>query len=314
MIISLDKETFNELLNDFSERVSKKFFEKVPYERWRALGKLKQALQYETIDIVFQEEDNGAIGLVVIYEPNGDPYMTFTAWDKSFGTYLVEEFVLQKRIMAKTVVRKYKDENEKENETMKNFNFDFGPCNGDRVRLSMYGIAIQNTAGTWVSYNPADGSVIDVEVFSFEDAGKYMFKMPVAIKDIAAGDVIVHNRVPVFVTEVTEDGKICVVDIRAGERKEIIPTTNMFGFNFVTKIVSLFNAVGEAPTPEQPFGNMLPFLMMNENEIDPMMMMLMMQNQGGGTANFLNNPMMLYCLMKNETNDILPLMFMMNQG
>ena len=313
MIISLDKETFNELLNDFSEQVKDKLFEKIPYERWRALVKLKQSLQYETIDIVFQEEDDGAIGLVVINEPNGDPYITFTAWDKGFGTYLVEVFILQIRIVAETVARKYKDENEKENETMKNFNFDFGPCNGDRVRLSMYGIAIQNTAGTWVSYNPADGSVIDVEVFSFEDAGKYMFKMPVAIKDIAAGDVIIHNRVPVFVTDVT-DGKISVVDIRAGERKEVIPTTNMFGFNFVTKIVSLFNAVGEAPTPEQPFGNMLPFLMMNENEIDPMMMMLMMQNQGGGTANFLNNPMMLYCLMKNETNDILPLMFMMNQG
>lgn len=313
MVFSFDKETFNELLNNFSILVRNKLFKKITYDDWRDLVKLKESLEhYETIDIIFHQDNSEKVtDLIVINDSNGDPYMSFSPWDKSFGTYLMEEFILNEPGKVKTT-NEIKN-NEKENEIMKNFNFDFGPCNGDRVRLSMYGIAIQNTAGTWVSYNPADGSVIDVEVFSFEDAGKYMFKMPVAIKDIAAGDVIIHNRVPVFVTDVT-DGKISVVDIRAGERKEVIPTTNMFGFNFVTKIVSLFNAVGEAPTPEQPFGNMLPFLMMNENEIDPMMMMLMMQNQGGGTANFLNNPMMLYCLMKNETNDILPLMFMMNQG
>lgn len=204
------------------------------------------------------------------------------------------------------------DEGEKTK--MKGFNFDFGPCTNDQVRMSMYGLAIKNASGEWVSYN--DGQVVNVDVLNF-DGAKYMFKMPVAVKDIAVGDIVIHNRVPMFVESI-ENG-IHVVDIRAGEKKEILPTTNMFGFNFVTKIVSLFNAFQSSPTPDQPFGNMLPFLMLNGEDgksmdSDTMLMFMMMQNQNGST-NIFTNPMMLYFLMKDKGgNDILPLMLMMNQN
>ena len=204
------------------------------------------------------------------------------------------------------------DEGEKTK--MKGFNFDFGPCTNDQVRMSMYGLAIKNASGEWVSYN--DGQVVNVDVLNF-DGAKYMFKMPVAVKDIAVGDIVIHNRVPMFVESV-ENG-IHVVDIRAGEKKEILPTTNMFGFNFVTKIVSLFNAFQSSPTPDQPFGNMLPLLMLNGEDgktmdSDTMLMFMMMQNQNG-SANVFANPMMLYFLMKDKGgNDILPLMLMMNQN
>ena len=204
------------------------------------------------------------------------------------------------------------DEGEKTK--MKGFNFDFGPCTNDQVRMSMYGLAIKNASGEWVSYN--DGQVVNVDVLNF-DGAKYMFKMPVAVKDIAVGDIVIHNRVPMFVESI-ENG-IHVVDIRAGEKKEILPTTNMFGFNFVTKIVSLFNAFQSSPTPDQPFGNMLPFLMLNSEDgksmdSDTMLMFMMMQNQSG-SANIFANPMMLYFLMKDKGgNDILPWMLMMNQN
>ena len=204
--------------------------------------------------------------------------------------------------------------NEGEKTKMKGFNFDFGPCTNDQVRMSMYGLAIKNASGEWVSYN--DGQVVNVDVLNF-DGAKYMFKMPVAVKDIAVGDIVIHNRVPMFV-EYVENG-IHVVDIRAGEKKEILPTTNMFGFNFVTKIVSLFNAFQSSPTPDQPFGNMLPFLMLNGEDgksmdSDTMLMFMMMQGQNG-SANMFSNPMMLYFLMKDKGNsDMLPLMFMMNQS
>ena len=197
---------------------------------------------------------------------------------------------------------------------MKGFNFDFGPCTNDQVRMSMYGLAIKNASGEWVSYN--DGQVVNVDVLNF-DGAKYMFKMPVAVKDIAVGDIVIHNRVPMFVESV-ENG-IHVVDIRAGEKKEILPTTNMFGFNFVTKIVSMFNAFQSSPTPDQPFGNMLPFLMLNGEDgkamdSDTMLMFMMMQNQNGSTNSFAN-PMMLYFLMKDKGgNDILPWMLVMNQN
>ena len=213
---------------------------------------------------------------------------------------------------AKKANENKNDEGEKTK--MKGFNFDFGPCTNDQVRMSMYGLAIKNASGEWVSYN--DGQVVNVDVLNF-DGAKYMFKMPVAVKDIAVGDIVIHNRVPMFVESI-ENG-IHVVDIRAGEKKEILPTTNMFGFNFVTKIVSLFNAFQSSPTPDQPFGNMLPFLMLNGEDgktmdSDTMLMFMMMQNQSG-SANVFANPMMLYFLMKDKGgNDILPLMLMMNQN
>lgn len=213
---------------------------------------------------------------------------------------------------AKKANENKNDEGEKTK--MKGFNFDFGPCTNDQVRMSMYGLAIKNASGEWVSYN--DGQVVNVDVLNF-DGAKYMFKMPVAVKDIAVGDIVIHNRVPMFVESV-ENG-IHVVDIRAGEKKEILPTTNMFGFNFVTKIVSMFNAFQSSPTPDQPFGNMLPFLMLNGEDgksmdSDTMLMFMMMQNQNG-SANVFANPMMLYFLMKDKGgNDILPWMLMMNQN
>ena len=189
------------------------------------------------------------------------------------------------------------NKNKKENGNMKGFNFDFGPCS-NTVRLSMYGMAIQNVAGEWVSYNPDSGEIINVDVFNMPDGGKYMYKMPVAIADVAVGDVVIHNRVPMFVTAIGENGTFTVTDVRAGESKTIIPTRNMFGFNFMTKVVSLFNAFTNAPTADQPFGNMLPFLMCGEGkDIDPMMMFMMM-NQGG--TNGAMNSMMLYFMTKDN--------------
>ena len=212
--------------------------------------------------------------------------------------------------VKKIVKEEIKNNNNEEKKEMKGFNFDFGPCTGDQVRMSMYGLAVKNAAGTYVSYNPKSGEIVDVDVLNF-DGAKFMYKIPVAIKEITVGDIIVHNRKPMFVIALPTEGTTAItcVDVCAGEQKQVIPTVNMFGFNFVTKIVSLFNSVGDnAPTPDAPFGNMLPFMLMNEGEtIDPMMMMFMM----GGKMD-MSNPMMMYFMLKdNKNSDLLPLMFMM---
>ena len=222
---------------------------------------------------------------------------------KNYKIHDLDAFNMPMSSSLKTPIDKM---NDKEIKDMKGFNFDFGPCSNDNVRMSMYGLAIQNNAGVWVSYNK--GQVIDVDVMNF-DGRQYMFKMPVAIKDIKVGDVVVHNRVPMFVTSV--EGGVHVVDIRAGEAKTIVPTTNMFGFNFITKIVSMFDAFGTAPTADQPFGNMLPFMLMGDNkDIDPMMMFMMMN---GGNFD-MSNPMMMYFMFKdgNKGGDMLPMLMMMN--
>ena len=194
---------------------------------------------------------------------------------------------------------------------MTGLNFDFGPCTGDNIRMSMYGLAVKNASGTWVSYNKDSRQIIDVDILNF-DGSRFMFKMPVAIKDIQIGDIVVHNRVPMFITEIDDCGKLFAVDVRAGEEKCIIPTRNMFGFDFVTKIVSLFDAIGGAPSPDQPFGNMLPLLIAgsdNANNIDPLMIMMMTQGVQGVDA---SNPWMLYAMMKDNENmnSLLPLLLL----
>lgn len=200
------------------------------------------------------------------------------------------------------------DNNNKENNKMNGINFDFGKVTSDAVRLSLYGIAVKSVNGNYVSYDPKSHSIMDVEIVNMPVNGM-LYKMPVAIKDIKAGDVVIHNKVPMFVVEVHES-TVKVIDIREGAEKEIYPTKNIFGFNFMTKIISLLDLSNSGANTDNPFGNMLPFLMMNENskDFDPMMFMLM----NGGKFD-TSNPMLMYFMMKDgdKSSDMLPFMLMM---
>ena len=205
-------------------------------------------------------------------------------------------------------------DDKKGNNKMKAFNFDFGPCTNDNIRMSMYGLAVKNANGTWVSYNPESKEIIDVDIFNF-DGGKFLYKMPVAIKDVKVGDIVIHNRKAMFVIDVSETD-MTAIDPQAGEEKKILLTKSPFGFNVATKVVSLFNMTSDAPTPDAPFGNMLPFLMMSESngEFDMNTMLMLSMMGGQGSMDFAKNPMMMYFLMKDTKNmdELLPLMFMGN--
>lgn len=190
------------------------------------------------------------------------------------------------------------------------FNFDFGRVT-DAVRVSTYGLAIKGVDGRYVSWDNKNKSVMDVEVLSMPGS-EFVYKIPVAIKDVKVGDVVVHNRVPMYVTAVNAQ-TLTVVDIREATEKTIYPVKSPFGFNFVTKVVSLFDSVNGTASADAPFGNMLPFMLMGNNDMDPMMLMMMNQN---GNTNLMSNPMMMYFLMKDgKGSDMLPfvMMGMMNQ-
>lgn len=203
--------------------------------------------------------------------------------------------------------------NNKENNNMK-FNFDFGPVNPTRVHMSMYGLAVKNKAGTWVSYDAASGNIVDVDVFNF-DGAKFLYKMPVAIKDIAAGDVVIHNSAPMFVLGVPAGGKtLTVVDVISGERKDIMLATSPFGFNFATKVVNfLGNMMTGAATTDNPFGNMWMLMAMsNEGEgkdMNDILPFLMMNN---ATVGMDNNMLMFMALSntKDGSKDMLPWLLM----
>lgn len=191
-------------------------------------------------------------------------------------------------------------------------NLEFGPVRG--MNLSHLGIALRNAAGEIVSYDKNKDEIVNVDLIDFNAQGM-IYAMPVAIKDIKKGDVIRHtNSNAVFVTSV-ENG-IHVVDVAAGEKKEIIPTKSMFGFDFVTKIVSLIDFSAAGASKDAPFGNMLPLMLMADGSKDMKDMMLpMMLMNGGSFGSFgsldMSNPLMLMAFMGgSESKDFFPMLML----
>ena len=100
---------------------------------------------------------------------------------------------------------------------------------------------------------------------------------------------------------------LVVVSPVDGEVKEIVPTKNMFNFEYMTKIVNVLDMFAEKPSADNPFGNMLPFLMMKDgakNFKDIVLMQTLMN--GKGQSSF--NPIFL---LLSDDKDIDPLMLMM---
>ena len=205
-----------------------------------------------------------------------------------------------------------KDNKEKENK-MKGFNFDFGKITNDSIRMSMYGMAVKNASGVWTAYDKNAGDLMDVDVFNF-DGSNFLFKVPVAIKDIAVGDVVIHARKPMFVVSKTEAGDLIAIDPVAGEKKTIMPSKNMFGFNFAIKVVSLFdNLMGQTPTSENPFGNMWMLMLMDgKSDMKDIMITMMLMNQASGSTNTFN-PIMLMLMNDSDMKDMAIPLMLMNQ-
>lgn len=243
-------------------------------------------------------------------------YDTTTAYDAvSYGTTTTNHLnnVLTTNYITNTYIKS--ETTKKENNKMDNkiFNFDFGPVKGDSIRMSMYGLAVKNRDGNYVAWDKVNENIMNVDILNFNGDG-LMYKIPVAIKDIKDGDIVIHNKVPMFVLEVFEKS-LDVIDIYSGERKSIILSRSPFGFDFATKVISLidFSTMGGAtPSEDNPFGNMWLLLMLGDSgSIDPMMLALMCAGKGDCA-----NPMMMYALLASKDNkdNLLPLMLMMNGG
>lgn len=302
------------MLTDFADIYEEAGYERLPYSIWKKLKKAFGNVFFEKVNNKF-----GQTGVRVDVPLGDDIYeaIFFPYRDNSFGEHLWNNFEFIRDHIFWNITNKNINDNERKDNDIMNFNFDFGPLtNNDNVRMSIYGLAVKNSDGVWVSYDKAGKQIIDVDVFNF-DGRRFMYKMPVAVKDVAVGDVVIHKHVPMFVESV-KDG-IHVVDVFAGERKEILPTVNMFNLNFVTKIVSFVDFSNAKADENNPFGNMLPFMLLadgangSKSDIDPLMLMMFMN--GGQLGDFSKNPLMMYFLFGNKGNNdmLLPLM-MMNGG
>lgn len=191
-------------------------------------------------------------------------------------------------------------------------NLRFGKA--DNAKMSIYGPAFWETitGNTWVAFDKSKEQWIDVPAEAILDIP--LFEMPVAKNDIEIGDFIFHAGIGtgwVRVIDFDDEANYFIEaeDPSNHEIIKILPTRNMFGFDFYTKLIVPFDmgATFGGASASNPFG-MLPMLMMmsdknksssNDNSM-LMAMMMMMQN---GTMDFTSNPMMLYALMGDKGSD-----------
>ena len=175
--------------------------------------------------------------------------------------------------------------------------FDFGPINDNVVMYSPYGLAFRNSNNQYLTYNPTTKKTTDVTGLTIDLEG-LIYKIPVGLNSVKPGDIIIHNGKPVCVEGIEDHSVICV-DIENSELKTVIPPTNIFGFNYVTKITPLFNLGSMNPSEDNPFGNIMPYLLfstLSENsssnksgngfDMQTLLLMSMMNNADG---NFFGN-------------------------
>lgn len=197
-------------------------------------------------------------------------------------------------------------------------NLRFGKA--DNAKMSIYGPALREaiTGDTWVAFDKSKEQWIDVPFEAILDIP--LFEMPVAKNDIQIGDFIFHAGIGGWVRVIDFDDEVNYFieaeDPSNHEIIKILPTRNMFGFDFYTKLIVPFDmgATFGGVSASNPFG-MLPMLMMmsdknksGSGDNSMLMAMMMMQN---GTMDFTSNPMMLYALMGDKGGDNSMLMAML---
>ena len=189
-------------------------------------------------------------------------------------------------------------------------NIEFGKVNTSDLAYTFNGICFRDADGNYTSLNP-DGTFTNVYDMVMDIP---IYVMPVGKDQIKVGDIIKYFDKWVMIAQI-DNTTITTIDPWTREIRVIIPEKSVFGFDYYTKVIDIFSGFNINADSSNPFGIMLPFMMMSDkSDIDPMMLMMMMNGQN------LNgmNPMMIYMMSKNSTaggkDNMLPLMMMMNNG
>ena len=225
-----------------------------------------------------------------------------------------ETTYLKSNILSKINIEEKKEKTMFES-MMKNLRFG----KADDAKMSIYGPALREAVSgdTWIAFDKSKEQWIDVPWEAILDIP--LLEMPVAKNDIQIGDFIFHAgtgwvRVIDFDDEMNYF--IEAEDPSNHEIIKILPTRNMFGFDFYTKLIVPFDmgATFGGASASNPFG-MLPMLMMMSDKNksgsgDNSMLMAMMMMQNGG-MDFASNPMMMYALIGDKGSDNSMLMAML---
>lgn len=212
------------------------------------------------------------------------------------------------------------NEKEKEKESKMDFskmlNIDFGKVpHTAELKPSIYGVAVLGFDNRYRAYDKINDKVMDVTGMTFDT--DMLFKIPVAVSQVRVGDVIINASSYVTVTNVHPDGTFTVVDPKASEQKIAIPAKNMFGFDFVTKIMCPFENMIQ-PNDDNPFGlNPMAMMMLSDGadmDVSTILALSMMNGNSGMMDQNMLIPLMLMSNSKGGNKDGLILaMAMMNQ-
>lgn len=298
------------LLDLFSQLCSGKFYQKIPYKQWKKL--LDSETYYFLIREVF-ENYHRRIEVNSYGIPPGELLFEcstkdLTAYDNGFAKFLCNHWGEFKS--GETEIKNNTEENNMKTNNL--INFEFGPVSNTQFRISPYGIAVATKSNGWVAYNSKTEEVFNVDIINF-DVSQLIYKMPVTMSNIKPGDILIHSERPVFVRKVNENGTVSVLNYANSTVIDILPVKSPFGFNFFTKICSLIDLNTISADADNPFGNILPFLIFSgedKENFDPRMLLFF--NKDNNIFNN-NNPLFFYLLFnKNngDMNDILPLILL----
>lgn len=180
---------------------------------------------------------------------------------------------------------------------------DIGIQKVKNVELSIYGPAFRTYDNTLISYNKDTDEWIDVTGLTVDNFPFY--SIPCKMEDLKEGDYILNNGM--WVRVVDNDFTDILVE-KPFEKETVLlkPVKNFFGFDFYTKLF-YFDVDFSSLNIDN---NLLPFLLKDEVDI---LSLLFMSNNSNMDLN-LDNPLMMYLLLKDKDDDnLLPLLLMMNQ-
>ena len=236
-----------------------------------------------------------------------DPWTTNTYTVKSEPITITTNVITKDNLCEE--LEKYFQKKKEDKTNMKNIFGQFGPVTDGTIALSIKGMAVRNPAGKYVAYDADTEEMYDVDILHFDVKTPIFFKVPVAITAVEFGDIIIHNDSH-YCYVIDGDGKqFTVIDITTSEQRVILPQKSPFGFNFVTKVISLMNP-GTTADKDNPFGNIMPMMMLAGNLDSKDMLPFLLMGQGG--IDFQKNPLLMYFLMKDGgvSNDCLPFLLM----
>lgn len=202
----------------------------------------------------------------------------------------------------------------KEDNSMKmNMNEIFGGHIGRysncHIKYSPKGLAFLTDNDSYVVY--------DVDTLAATDVANLVmdvptYGIPVALKDLKKGDIVIYNEVYYLVRAVT-DTHISAIHVKRGIIENLIPKTSIFGFSFYIKIVTPMENF--KLDPSNPFNSILPFLLFEDgDDSNSMNDIIMMSMMSGGTVNSSILPLMMMNKDGGDKTDLLMMIMLMGNN